>query len=699
MKQWYTAKELEALSLPGLPESKSGILRLAKQHKWESQQSSVKGGVVYEFNITNFPKETIAALRDQHNLTLIKRMSLAPVSVRENRALATALIEPNTSEQQRTTASARGMVLKAIEGMASAGVSKEAAINLILTQAKLGTLADSNPVLDKALRDAVDSRGKTSDKAYPSPRTIKRWASDANSQGALVPSYRQKEPLPKWLGLFRKFYNIPEKPSLASAYDDFLEAWASPEQPPSIYAVRRAMDKLGQVEREKGRMGQNEIANIKGFKRRSFDKLLPADVYSADGHTFDGEVAHPLHGRPFRPEITTFIDIATRKVVGVSVTLAESGLAVLDALMDSCKCGVPALLYVDNGSGYVNEMLKDETKGILARLGTEMTHSLPYNSKARGVIERVHQTLWVAGAKKLPNFVGKDMDRQARLANFKDTRNAQRNDGVVPILSWSDFMAWVHERVEWYNKRPHSSLPKIKDNGVSRHESPQEVWQRFIASGWEPDMLDNEVIAHIFRPQVERTVLRGEIRLFNNRYFSNDLEEWHGLSVNVAYDIHDPNRVWAFEPETGRMIASADFAANETDYFPQSVVDRAREKRAEGRLKRAMVRVDEIEAERTGTPVIEHQSFVLDGFDTNGPTFAPVQHEQDYDPFLTVRAQPTQPKVEHTSAVPIYESLDAEQRYQLYQDCQRDPELAFQHQGWLRNYPKSKEFQYFKAQA
>ena len=698
MKQWYTAKELEDLSLPGLPESKSGILRLAKQQKWESQQANVKGGVVYEFHITNLPKQTITALRDQHNLTLIKRMSLAPVTIKENRALATAILEPNTSEQQRTTASARGMVLKAIEGMASAGVSKEAAINLILTQAKLGTLADSNPVLDKALRDAVDSRGKSSAKAYPSPRTIKRWASDANSQGALVPSYRQKEPLPKWLTLFRKFYNIPEKPSLASAYDDFLEAWASPEQPPSIYAVRRAMDKLGKVEREKGRMGQNEIANIKGFKRRSFDKLLPADVYSADGHTFDGEVAHPLHGRPFRPEITTFIDIATRKVVGVSVTLAESGLAVLDALMDSCKCGVPALLYVDNGSGYVNEMLKDQTKGILARLGTEMTHSLPYNSKARGVIERVHQTLWVAGAKKLPNFVGKDMDRQARLANFKDTRNAQRSDGVVPILSWSDFMAWVHERVEWYNKRPHSSLPKITDNGTRRHESPQEVWDRFIASGWEPDMLANDTIAHIFRPQVARTVLRGEIRLFNNRYFSNDLEEWHGLSVDVAYDIHDPNRVWAFEPETGRMIASADFAANETDYFPQSVVDRAREKRAEGRLKRAMVRVDEIEAERTGTPVIEHQSFVLDGFDTKGPTLAPVQHEQEYDPFLTVRTQP-KPEPNRMAPTDSYESLDAAGRFELFQQCQHDPELAIQHQNWLRNYPKSKEFQYFKAQA
>ena len=693
MKEWYTADELAGVE--GMPTTERGVRIRAENEGWECQLRVFGKG--YEFHLNSLPKVSQEALKAHNNQYLLKNVGLTPVSLRNNKALAESAMQPNITKKQRDTAGARGMVLKTIAELANEGMSKESAIKLVLTHAKEGTL--DNPVLEGALRASVDTRGKgQSDNRYPSPRTIKRWFMEAEKKGSLLPSIRQKEPIPDWLPLFRKHYNVPEKPSLASAYDDFQEAWASPEQPPSIYAVRRAMDKLGKVEREKGRMGQNEIANIKGFKRRSFDKLLPADVYSADGHTFDGEVAHPLHGRPFRPEITTFIDIATRKVVGVSVTLAESGLAVLDALMDSCKCGVPALLYVDNGSGYVNEMLKDQTKGILARLGTEMTHSLPYNSKARGVIERVHQTLWVAGAKKLPNFVGKDMDRQARLANFKDTRSAQRNDGVVPILSWSDFMAWVHERVEWYNKRPHSSLPKIKDNGVSRHESPQEVWQRFIASGWEPDMLANDTIAHIFRPQVERTVLRGEIRLFNNRYFSNELEEWHGLSVNVAYDIHDPNRVWAFEPETGRMIASADFAANETDYFPQSVVDRAREKRAEGRLKRAMVRVDEIEAERTGTPVIEHQSFVLDGFDTNGPTLAPVQHEQEYDPFLTVRTQP-KPEPNRMAPTASYESLDAAGRFELYQQCQHDPELAIQHQNWLRNYPKSKEFQYFKAQA
>lgn len=370
------------------------------------------------------------------------------------------------------------------------------------------------------------------------------------------------------------------------------------------------------------------------------------------------------------------------------MTLAESGLAVLDALMDACKCGVPALLYVDNGSGYINDMLKDESKGVLARLGTEMTHSLPYNSKARGVIERVHQTLWVAGAKKLPNYVGKDMDRQARLMNYKQTRSAMNNDGALELLSWQDFMAWVQDRVTWYNQRPHSSLPKTGAQGARRHESPLEAWNRFSATAWEPETLSGAEIAHIFRPQEERTVLRGEVRLFNNRYFAQALEEWHGAAVHVAYDIHDANRVWVFEIGTGRFITQAEFAANESDYFPQTMLERAREKRAQGRLNRALKKVEEIEAERTGNPVIEQQSFVLEGFnDLEGNRTM----RSDTRQTLVIDAEPSQ-------ASTPYERLEPAERYQLYQQCQARSDLEQEHESWLRSYPKSKEFKYFQAQ-
>ena len=52
----------------------------------------------------------------------------------------------------------------------------------------------------------------------------------------------------------------------------------------------------------------------------------------------------------------------------------------------------------------------------MTRMGTEIRHSIAYNSQARGMIERVHQTIWIRLAKKLPTYMEADMDSQARQA-------------------------------------------------------------------------------------------------------------------------------------------------------------------------------------------------------------------------------------------------------------------------------------------
>lgn len=109
-------------------------------------------------------------------------------------------------------------------------------------------------------------------------------------------------------------------------------------------AYRFINEKMGNVEAQRGRMGSRELKNLKPFIRRDTEQLLPTDVYTADGHCFDAEVAHPMHGKAFRPEITAIMDVATRRMVGWSIDLAESGWAVLDAVrMSACRCGIPAI--------------------------------------------------------------------------------------------------------------------------------------------------------------------------------------------------------------------------------------------------------------------------------------------------------------------------------------------------------------------
>ena len=59
------------------------------------------------------------------------------------------------------------------------------------------------------------------------------------------------------------------------------------------------------------------------LRKRDTSNYKPLGV--CDGHSFKAKVAHPAHGRPFKPEICAIIDAATRVVVGWSTGLTEYG--------------------------------------------------------------------------------------------------------------------------------------------------------------------------------------------------------------------------------------------------------------------------------------------------------------------------------------------------------------------------------------
>ncbi len=666
MKQYYTANELAGL--PSLPSTERRVRSMADKLGWESQKKAFGKG--YEYHISNLPAEARRALESQQVADLLPEVAQRVVSVCGNGAY---------THRQREAADARGTIIRAIEDMHAKGVTKQAAITTLLTQAETGALETLNPVLDKALRMAKDARGR-GDSAYPSMRTLKRYLSPTRKE--LAPSGRRELTIPDWAESFLNCYQRPEKPTVEHAYRAFKEAWHQSETP-SIHAVRRFLKKMGNVSREKGRMGQRELKNLLPFVRRSFDELVPGDIYTADGHTFDAEVSHPLHGRPFRPEITTFIDIATRKAVGYSVDLAESSLAVLDALIDSCQKAVPAILYVDNGSGYCNALLKDQSVGVLARLGTEISHSLPYNSQARGVIERVHQTLWVDGAKQIAGYIGKDMDREAALMHHKLSRKAIKENGKTHLLSWDDFIRFCDARIEFYNTKPHASLPKMHDGMARRNLSPNECWAQHQTQGWQPQQLNKDEAALIFRPRVTRSVLRCEIRLMNNIYFNQALTEFHGEQVQVAFDIHDAEWIWVYELESGREICKAQWNANQQHYMPMPYVEQAREKRADARLKRIDVKRDEIEAERRGNFALQQDE----------PVFIPgLGSVSDIKSRIRAKeAESAEPAVIE-NGIKMPEAMTPEERLKTYMSYQSGANVPPEHEYWFTRYPRSKEF-------
>lgn len=581
--------------------SKQAAQKRANKEKWPSEEA--KKGRIYL--VSKLPEDIRKALQRaaiKETLPTIAEKVAAPIIQQAPERLLT--------DAQRLERDARLGIKAAIDRLLASGSSKEAALTTLLTTARAGTLDE---VTAQMLRLARDRRGRAGD-GYPSIRSLKRWLASED----LTPKVREKDmSVPAWWPDFARHYQIPSRPALSAAYREFVKE-VSADACPSIHQVRRFVEKMGAVAKEEGRRGPHELANIKPFIRRSFEELLPNDIWTADGHTFDAEVQHPIHGRPFRPEITAIIDVATRRFVGFSVGLAESALVVVEAMAYGVRNeGIPAIFYVDNGSGYKNELIKNEFVGLAGRLGISVRHSLPYNSKGKGVVERSHKTIWVTAAKKLPGYMGEAMDREAKLTIFKLSRAAIKKGGTMPVTPWKIFVALCEQEITEYNSRPHRSLPKIVDaSGKSRHMSPDELLERHRAAGWSPLRLVEGEEAEIFRPRVARTVLRGEIAFGGCRYFSKSLEEFHGDIAQVAYDIHDPEWIWVYD-DTGRFICRAELNGNSRPYYPRSQIEQAQEKRADERLKRLDAQREEIELERAGKPLLEqHAPVTLFGLGT-----------------------------------------------------------------------------------
>ena len=734
MKTHYSISELLEMNLEKFPKTNRAILYKVEREKWSFIEASCQGGKngkrreyapppeVLKLIQAKKLNEVLGGLSDLPELQPSPRPSPtgrggdaagfpSPQPSPDVRGGELAIgVTDGSTEQQRLCESARRGVLSAVERvMAESGVSKEAAMTTVLTQAKMPGFEH----IAKLFSLAADGRGGGG--KLPSVRTIKRWFA-ARESNSLAPKSRTEDMnVPSWLPVFLECYRLPMKPSVCEAYRLFvnrLEGLHSPlgkeADVPSIHQVRRWLGKLGNVERERGRRGARDLKNILPHKRRDFLHLKPAAIYTADGHTFDAEVLNPLSGLPFRPEITTVLDVGTRRCMGRSVGLAESRFTVLEALSHASRAAIGALWYVDWGRGFENLMMTDEATGLMGRLGMTMTHSRAYNSQAKGASERSHN-IFTRAAANLPSFVGKNMDDEARQKLFKLSRKEVRLHGKIlnsPIPTWDEFKGYIERVVDEYNDRPHRSLPKFTDReGKRRHMSPNEFWALKVAEFGEPPRVSPEEEGYLFRPQVMRTVRRGEVSLFSNTYYSAELMEFNGETVRVGYDVQDALWVWIYD-DVGRLICKAEWHGNSTDYMPVSVLERAEDKRNDERLKRNELQQQNILKERR-VPTIEHQDsvniggMVLDMGQIKAKAAALAERRsREDDVVVDVAAVKAVEKPSETETAAGWSvPSEASERFALYQRLCGQTDLPPQAQRWLERYPQSNEYKALSKRA
>ncbi|MFL1552468.1 Mu transposase C-terminal domain-containing protein [Pseudomonas sp. D47] len=594
MRNWYSASELAGL--PGLPGTERAIQLRAKRELWEGQQRL--GTKAIEYSLCVLPKETQMALLIASVSTDLEEVVTDKQKIAEKRDAKTA---SRLNDSQASVMSARLSFVREIERMSQV-VSQNRAV---LTLVALAQSGDLSPYLTERVARANDR--KTEDRTL-SKRTLMRWLADFRAHGetGLAPARRQKDmSVPVWAGEFLKHYQRPQKPSVEAAYEQFKQLHGDIHSSvcPSIHAVRRWLKKLSPSVREHGRLGPHALNALKAYNNRKADMLWPNDVWVADGHTFDAEVINPITGQIFRPEITMVIDWATRRIVGFSVNLAESTLATLDTLRDGVsRCGMYKIFYVDNGSGFDNSVVYE----VNDRLGGTITHSLPYNSQARGVIERPHKTILVRLAKTFDSYIGADMDKEAATKTHKLSRK-QLALGLAPTVvpEFSMFFAELERALDDYNRRPHRGLPKFRDLQTmrKRHQSPMEAWKCAEVEGWEPLLADANVVESLTRPQVERTVRRCLVQWNSNSYFLKDLDGFHGEEVRVAYDYRDSSRVWVHTLD-GDLIGEALLDGNSSPAMPQTMLEKASEKRERGQLSRLTKKAETLTGQKVEIRVL-----------------------------------------------------------------------------------------------
>ncbi|MFH3022940.1 Mu transposase C-terminal domain-containing protein [Escherichia coli] len=664
----------ELVGLPGMPGTAQGvrysIRKLASSEHFRRKRA---GSKTIEYSIDCLPPVTQRALRERHVAQLMasapREITTQPPVKRERKQNVVQPVEAyrgspqlveerlnGLTENQRKVAEARiALVCEVLRISQEPGFSCASAIRFIVSRLAQGNLEER---LESLVITANARKGK---ERTLSAITLKRWiaafnkAQNAAERLLLLAPGKRDEIKPEeisWLPEFLAQYRQANGRPMSEAYEDFVADWQRrhADEPymlevmPSYDVVRYAMKKLPEVVKQKGRVTGSEYRQLEGFTRRDWTAMPVNYVWIGDGHGMKLKCAHPIHGRPFSPEVTFVIDGGTRFVVGWSLDLAENVFAVAGAIQHGIRNhGKPFLYYSDNGSGETADILDKEIVGLLPRLGIKHPTGIAGNPQGRGIIERLNRTLPMRIARRYRTYFGKGADRESLRVLNRDLRsafNAMQQDkplndrqkaAMRELPSWAELIEAIREGVEWYNNRPHSELP-MKPNG--RHYSPAEFRKKRLAEeGTEIEWLSDLELRDMFRPMVERPVRRCEIQWLNNIYYAPELRDEHGRKVLISYDIHDAERI-TVRRKDGSFICEAIWNGNKRAAFAVSAEYHKQQQRIKGMRKRAEEKIRDAEDE--GIQILEHKQAEpwLDNVYRpvgNTVTIQQQDYEEDYD--------------------------------------------------------------------
>lgn len=419
----------------------------------------------------------------------------------------------------------------------------------------------------------------------PGRATIYNWgnAYKLNKIEGLLPKFKGKaRTVRAWELRCLELYHAPNSPSYAQVTDQLTMEGHKAQD----YQVRRFISELPH---ELGphsayRMGAKLYREKhKDHLLRSTDNIPPGVLYNADGHTLDVYIAHPKTGKAYRPELTAFQDVGSRCIVGWELSEAESAISTLTALTRCMKYHnhVPAMLYLDNGSGYKNALMNDDTAGIYAQFEIETIFAIPGNARVKW-IERFFKHMEERVGKRFDTYCGRGHDERHKQLMLKEIKQGKRR---LPTLE-----EWINEFQNFLVDYHHSEHPERK--GQTRIQ----VWDELERV--EPGIDDYSIL-----PRATVNVLRGRIVLHKRTYSADYLHQFNGQQLIASYDMHDDTQVGLYDMD-GRFIMFAQLKTK-TNAIPTSRIEEAQANRLRGQEKRLQNKLLETQARSAQERIID----------------------------------------------------------------------------------------------
>jgi putative transposase len=424
-------------------------------------------------------------------------------------------------------------------------------------------------------------------------RTLTRWTERYRRQGLAGLSRRPR-------------IDKGRRRSLPPANKQLIEALALEKPRRSIAAIRRVIASL--PESGPGRVpGYTTVSRIvsavdpallslahEGGKAYSeqYDLLYrrqaasPNAMWQAD-HTQLDIMLLDEKGDPARPWLTVIIDDYSRAVAGyflsfLAPSALQTALALRQAIWRKAEpgwqiCGIPDVLYTDNGSDFISQHIEQ----VCAALKIRAVFSLPGKPRGRGRIERFFRTVNQRLLSTLPGY--------APAASL-----GKKSVSRIPALTLAELDAALKRFfIEEYNRQPHSTTGVV----------PQERWN---GKGFLPRMPESLeqldlLLLTVVKP---RRVQRDGIRFQSFRYIDPVLAAYVGESVTIRHDPRDMAEIRVYHRDAFVCRAVCQELAGETVSLREII--RARNKRRL-ELRQAIKERHTLLGQTFPSPHVQHQ--------------------------------------------------------------------------------------------